>query len=84
MGSVGHAAASAVTPSVTGTVTQVVPSGNVKRITVNGHVYTVTANTKSDSATSSLQAGQTITVLVAQDGNTAMMIRAASSTATHP
>ena len=84
IGFAGHAAASAVTPSVTGTVTRVVPSGSVQHVTVNGHVYTVSASTKSDGATTSLQAGQTITLLLAQDGNTAMMIRAASSTATHP
>jgi hypothetical protein len=80
----GNAEASAVTPSVTGTVTQVIPSGSAKRVTLNGHVYTVDANTKSDSASSQLQAGQTVTMLVSPDGATVMMVHAANATATHP
>jgi hypothetical protein len=83
-GFASNAAASVVTPSITGTVTQVIPSGSAKRVTLNGHVYTVDANTKSDNATGQLQAGQTVTMLVSPDGTTVMMVHAANSAATHP
>jgi hypothetical protein len=79
----GVAAASSVTPSVTGTVTRVIPSGSVKQITVNGHVYIVSAGTKTDSATNQLQPGQTVTVLLAPDGQNVIMVHSANSTAAH-
>lgn len=77
--------ASSVAPSVTGTVTRVIPVGNEKQVTINGHTYTVTTNTKSYGTTAQLQPGQPVTLLLAGDGHTVMMTNAAGTTITsHP
>jgi Domain of unknown function (DUF5666) len=77
LGTSAHA--SAVAPSVTGTVQQVSSS----TITVNGHTYQVTANTKSDPTVGAPQPGQQVRLFLSNDGSTVTVITPASPTATH-
>jgi len=77
-------AASAVAPSVTGTVTQIIPSGTDSRVIVNGHTYTVTSQTQSAGAPGTLQSGQKVTFYLSSDGRTVIMTQAADTHSTHP
>ena len=78
------AMASAVAPSVTGTVTGVSPRGTDTQVTMNGHTYTVTAQTRSAGATHALQPGQKVTFYLSSDGHTVLMTQADAPHATHP
>lgn len=80
LGTTTGAMASAVAPSITGTVTQVTPRGTDSRVTINGHTYTVTRQTRSSNApasgSASLQPGQKVTLFLSGDGHSVIMIQA--------
>ena len=78
------AMASAVAPSVTGTVTGVSPRGTDTQVTMNGHIYTITTQTRSAGATHALQPGQKATFFLSSDGHTVLMTQADAPHATHP
>lgn len=78
------AMASAVAPSITGTVTGVSPRGTDTQVTMNGHTYTITAQTRSAGATRALQPGQKVTFFLSSDGHTVLMTHADAPHATHP
>ena len=78
------ALASAVAPSVTGTVTGVSPRGTDTQVMINGHTYTVTAHTRSAGAGGALQPGQKVTLYLSSDGHTVLMTHADGSHAVHP
>jgi hypothetical protein len=71
--------ASAVAPSVTGTVQQVTGS----TVTVDGHTYQVTADTKSDPTLGSPHPGQQVRLFLSSDGGTVIVISPSSPTPTH-
>ncbi len=79
------AMASAVAPSVTGTVTEVSPRGTDTEVMINGHAYTITTQTRSTGATRTLQPGQKVTLYLSSDGHTVLMTQADDAPhATHP
>lgn len=78
------AMASAVAPSVTGTVTGVSLRGTDTQVTMNGHTYTITTHTRSAGATGALQPGQKVTFFLSSDGHTVLMTQADAPHATHP
>lgn len=78
------AMASAVAPSVTGTVTGVSPRGTDTQVMINGHTYTVNAQTRSAGATRTLQPGQKVTFFLSSDGHTVLITQADAPRATHP
>lgn len=78
------AMASAVAPSVTGTVTGVSPRGTDTQVMMNGHTYTITTHTRSAGAAGALQPGQKVTFFLSSDGHTVLMTQADAPHATHP
>lgn len=76
--------ASAVAPSVTGTVAGVTPRGTDTQVTMNGHTYTITTHTRSAGAAGVLQPGQKVTFYLSSDGHTVLMTHADAPHATHP
>lgn len=80
----GGVAGNAVTPSVSGIVTKVSSAGSKTDFTVNGHVYEANVSTKSNRPAAQWQPGQSVTLFIAADGHTVVMILAPISTATHP
>ncbi len=78
------AIASAVAPSVTGTVAGVSPRGTDTQVAMNGHTYTITTHTRSAGAAGTLQPGQKVTFYLSSDGHTVLMTHADAPHATHP
>ncbi len=78
------AAASAVAPSVTGTITQVTPSGADSRVVIRGHTYTVTRQTKGVGASGTLEPGQKVTFFLSPDGRTVILAQAPHPQDTQP
>ncbi|TAL83868.1 MAG: hypothetical protein EPN74_13255 [Rhodanobacter sp.] len=76
--------ASAVAPSVTGTVTQVTPSGTDRQVVINGHTYVITRQTPSSGTTEALQPGQKVTFFLSSDGRKVIMIQAPDVHKTQP
>lgn len=76
--------ASAVAPSVTGTITQVIPSGTDSRVIIRGHSYTITRQTKGSGASGSLHPGQKVTFFLSPDGRTVILTQATHSRETQP
>lgn len=78
------AIASAVAPSVTGTVTGLMPHGTDTQVSLNGQTYTVTTQTRSAGTAKALQPGQKVTLYLSSDGHTVLMSHVDSINATHP
>lgn len=77
-------AASAVAPSVTGTVSQITPLGSSRQVTINGHTYLVTPSTLSDASASALKPGQRVTFFLDGDGRKVVISQTATAPAKHP
>ncbi len=74
--------ASMVTPSTSGSVTKVEPRGSTTQVTIAGHTYTLTANTRPNGINQTLKPGQVVTLELAADGRTVLLIQPAA--AAHP
>jgi len=78
------AAASSITPSVTGTVSQVSPGSASTLVTINGHAYAMTSDTQPGGTRPTVRAGQVVTAYLAADGKTVILIQPVVTGATHP
>jgi hypothetical protein len=76
------AMASMVTPSATGTVANVEPRGSTTQVSIAGQSYTVTADTHPKGINQTLKPGQVVTLELAADGRTVLLIQPAA--AAHP
>ena len=79
-----HAAASSITPSITGTVSQVSLGSASTQVTINGHAYSLTADTQPNGTHQALQPGEVVTVYLASDGQTVIMIQPVVNDSTTP
>jgi hypothetical protein len=79
-----HAAASSITPSITGIVSQVNSGSASTQVTIGGHVYTLTAETQQKGTHQTLQPGEVVTLYLAADGHTVIMIQPVVNVPTTP